>query len=140
MLPITSQKALAYKVAQAILRQLWGGADDEGRARLQARCAPGAAAWLQVPPTLDLALTNGQFATALAYQAHAPLEEGALAPCRLCGRPHNVFGWQDQSCGGAGGQIHRRTEIRGMFYELARRAGVRPVSYTHLTLPTILRV
>ena len=43
-------KALACPLAQAAFRALWARGDAGHRANLQAQTAPGAAAWLQLPP------------------------------------------------------------------------------------------
>ena len=53
-----TQKALSYRVAQAAARRLWTAADARDRAFLQARLAPGAAAWLQVVPAAEATVTN----------------------------------------------------------------------------------
>ena len=75
-----SQKAFAFQVAQAAARGLWRRADARSRTLLQAALVPGAAAWLQLPPTAAAALTNGQFATALCMRVGLDLEDGGLWP------------------------------------------------------------
>ena len=85
------------------------------------------AAWLQLKPSRELALTDAQFATALAYQLGVDHQSGDPGACRLCGSARGARGGHDLSCGSGGDPVHRHNAVRDLVYELARRAHVQPL-------------
>ena len=121
-----TQHAAAFKVAKARFRALWGAADGRARAHYQAQCGPGAAAWLQLTPSPDNALSDGQFATALAYRLGLPHNEEGPGICRSRGRVCDAMGVHDLSCTSGGDIIHRHNAVRDLVFDLARRARVQP--------------
>ena len=84
------------------------------------------AAWLQLQPTPELALADGQFAVVLTLRLGVPLLRGDAGACRFCAGPRDVWGVHDRSCVSGGDNVCRHNAVRGLVYEFARRANVDP--------------
>ena len=81
---------------------------------------------MQLQPTPELALADGQFAVTMALRLGVPLLRGDAGACRFCAAPRDVWGVHDRSCMSGGDNVCRHNAVRGLVYEFARRANVDP--------------
>ncbi len=137
--PPPSQQALSAAVDAAVWQALHSEADDAARARLRAKTAAHAGAWLAALPSPALALWFQplEFRIALRLWLGLPVADGADT-CPACARKVDDLGTHALACTHAGTITLRHNALRDAVWFLCRAAGLRPEVEKSGLLPSTL--
>ena len=133
-----SQKNLSHLIDSDILSSLLKDAaanlDRRTAARLLSLGLPQAGAFLNaIPnPTFGLSINPELFRTSLRYRLGLRVYNSSQHQCPACGRDSDAFGDHTITCASEYERIHRHDIICDAIYDIAKHAGLSPVSEARL--------
>ncbi len=138
-LETVTQRKLNAEIDDWKKRQWRATATAADRVHLLAYSAKSSGRVLGVTPskTLDMQLSQGEFATIVACHLGVDVMEGDM-PCCFCGQLLDAQGLHACSCMAGGDHTIQHNAVRDVYYDYCDRAGLRPRSEAPGLLAQIL--